>query len=112
MFRTLLLIMIGAGSIALTSCASTNAVPPPFPRPDWEKPGTTTNAPNAPIAPGVSAPDGVSENDPADPAAPDRPLAPGSLRSRRFDGRAVAEFALGFRGVPYRLGGADPSGFD
>ncbi len=27
-------------------------------------------------------------------------------------GRALAEFALGFRGVPYRLGGADPGGFD
>ena len=29
-----------------------------------------------------------------------------------FDGRKVAEFALGFRGVPYRLGGTDPEGFD
>jgi cell wall-associated NlpC family hydrolase len=27
-------------------------------------------------------------------------------------GRKVAEFALGFRGVPYRLGGTDPTGFD
>ena len=39
------------------------------------------------------------------------PVAP-DLLSRRFDGRAVAQFALGFRGVPYRLGGADPGGFD
>jgi cell wall-associated NlpC family hydrolase len=30
----------------------------------------------------------------------------------RYDGRALAEYALGFRGVPYRLGGADPAGFD
>jgi cell wall-associated NlpC family hydrolase len=30
----------------------------------------------------------------------------------RFDGRAIAEFAMGFRGVPYRLGGSDPTGFD
>jgi cell wall-associated NlpC family hydrolase len=104
--------MIGAGSFVLTGCASTNAVPHPFPRPDWEKPGSATNAPNAPITPGIPVGDGISENDPSDPAAPNGPLAPGSLRSRRFDGRALAEFALGFRGVPYRLGGADPSGFD
>ena len=32
--------------------------------------------------------------------------------AHRFDGRAIAQFALGFRGVPYRLGGADPGGFD
>ena len=38
---------------------------------------------------------------------------PDSLAGQRpIDGRAVAEFALGFRGVPYRLGGADPEGFD
>jgi cell wall-associated NlpC family hydrolase len=34
------------------------------------------------------------------------------LSSHRYNGRAVAEFALGFRGVPYRNGGADPAGFD
>jgi cell wall-associated NlpC family hydrolase len=34
------------------------------------------------------------------------------LSAHRYDGRAIAEFALGFRGVPYRLGGADPAGFD
>jgi peptidoglycan endopeptidase LytE len=34
------------------------------------------------------------------------------LLSHRFDGRAVAQFAMGFRGVPYRLGGSDPGGFD
>jgi cell wall-associated NlpC family hydrolase len=32
--------------------------------------------------------------------------------AKRFDGRAIAQFAMGFRGVPYRLGGADPGGFD
>jgi cell wall-associated NlpC family hydrolase len=34
------------------------------------------------------------------------------LTAHRFDGRAVAAFALGFRGVPYRPGGTDPNGFD
>jgi cell wall-associated NlpC family hydrolase len=44
-------------------------------------------------------------------SAPIAPIAP-DLTARRFDGRAIAQFALGFRGVPYRLGGADPGGFD
>jgi cell wall-associated NlpC family hydrolase len=43
--------------------------------------------------------------------APDAPVAP-DLLTHRFDGRAIAQFAMGFRGVPYRLGGADPGGFD
>jgi cell wall-associated NlpC family hydrolase len=57
---------------------------------------------------------------PGAPDAPDAPVAldaPGapvasSLTSHRYDGRAVAEYALAFRGVPYRFGGADPGGFD
>jgi cell wall-associated NlpC family hydrolase len=35
-----------------------------------------------------------------------------SLHADQLDGRALAQFAMGFRGVPYRLGGADPTGFD
>ena len=35
-----------------------------------------------------------------------------SAAGGRYDGRAIAEFALGFRGVPYRMGGSDPGGFD
>ena len=42
---------------------------------------------------------------------PDQPITP-DLRAERFDGRTLAQFALGFRGVPYRLGGTDPTGFD
>ena len=45
------------------------------------------------------------------PSHPLHLLAP-DLLAHRFDGRAIAQFALGFRGVPYRLGGADPGGFD
>ena len=59
--------------------------------------GATGAAPNAPS--------------PVAPIAPAAPIAP-DLRTHRFDGRAIAQFAMGFRGVPYRLGGADPGGFD
>jgi len=111
MFRTLLLIMIGAGLAALGGCATANGVPRPrpFPSPDWKNPGATADnsgAPDAPGAPGAPlAPD-------AAPLASDEPLAPVPPLSRRYDARAVAEYALGFRGVPYRLGGDDPTGFD
>jgi cell wall-associated NlpC family hydrolase len=74
-------------AIGSAACATSGAVPRPFP--------------GAPVA----------TNAPVAPAAPAAPVAP-DLTSRRFDGRAVAEFALGFRGVPYRPGGADPAGFD
>lgn len=97
-----------AGLVAASAmaCASAGAaVPRPFPSPDWKTPRSTPEAPRAPVpvAPGVTA--SAPDNATADNAA-------GSLTAHRYDGRAVAEFALGFRGVPYRLGGADPAGFD
>lgn len=92
-------------AIALTAaaCASSNAVPRPFP--------------GAPVA---SAPHRPAEPQPPEPPAPAAAtgLAPGTapapplLTSHRYDGRAVAEYALAFRGVPYRFGGSDPAGFD
>ena len=88
--------------LALTAagCASSGAVPRPFP--------------GAPVA---SAPRTPAPVAPPAPNAPAAPLAPrdaprDSLTAHRYDGRAVAEFALAFRGVPYRFGGADPAGFD
>ena len=95
---------------SLTSaCATTRAVPRPFPG------ATIVTRPAAPDAPTV-APDGTmvrTPNAPDAPIAPDAPSAPAApnLASRRFDGRAIAQFAMGFRGVPYRLGGSDPGGF-
>jgi cell wall-associated NlpC family hydrolase len=74
-----------------TACATTGAVPRPFP-------GATGAGATAGAAAGVETASNA-------PAARD-------LISPRFDGRAIAQFALGFRGVPYRLGGADPGGFD
>ena len=91
-------LIVGLISISAAACASSGAVPRPFPSPDWEAPKSTPEAPRAPV--------------PATPGRPGVAPAPPSLTSHRYDGRAVAEFALGFRGVPYRQGGADPAGFD
>ena len=99
--------MTGLISISAAACASSGAVPHPFPSPDWDTP--------------ASAPGGAPADKPrGTPEAPRAPASgkpgalptPPSLTSHRYDGRAVAEFALGFRGVPYRQGGADPAGFD
>ena len=84
-----------------SACATTGAVPRPFPGAVGAIGATgATGAGPAPNAPAPSA-----------PAAPNAPAAP-DLLAKRFDGRAIAQFAMGFRGVPYRLGGADPGGFD
>ena len=94
-------IFVALASFFATGCATSGGgVPRPFPgAPVASNPRTPTGI-GAPAAPGPDAPD--------QSVAPDAP----SLLARRFDGRAIAQFALGFRGVPYRLGGADPGGFD
>jgi cell wall-associated NlpC family hydrolase len=88
-----------------SACATSGAVPRPFP-------GATggSGATGAIGATGATGA-GTASNAPIAPIAPVAPIAP-DLLARRFDGRAIAQFALGFRGVPYRLGGADPGGFD
>jgi peptidoglycan DL-endopeptidase CwlO len=118
--------LLALGSAA---CASSGAVPRPFPggpvarkAPAPAPDGATAGKPDTPDASGSApadadalrrdgliAPD-ASASAPADGDAlrRDRPIAPNAPGL----GRAVAEFALGFRGVPYVLGGADPLGFD
>jgi cell wall-associated NlpC family hydrolase len=87
-------------ALTAAACASSNAVPRPFPgAPVARIPIPAPVAPNAPEAP-------ASATDSVPPFDPDR------LSGHRYDGRAVADFALAFRGVPYRIGGADPEGFD
>lgn len=82
-----------AMTLVLGGCASTGAVPRPFPVPGGASP---------PPATGSTAP-----ADPADPNIP-RPGVPvGST-----DGYSISSTALTFRGAPYRDGGADPAGFD
>jgi cell wall-associated NlpC family hydrolase len=77
--RLLLLVMLVA---AAAGCATSGAVPRPFPG-AGEPPSAPRDAEIAPQSP------------------------PGAL-----DPEAIVRTALGFRSVPYRDGGSDPSGFD
>ena len=83
-----LLACLAAASAALGGCATTGATPAPFPRP---APPAASN----PATPAVPT------------AVPGTPGAPGGDL-----GYVVTGTALALRGVPYRNGGADPSGFD
>ena len=98
-------IFVVLATLLSAACATSGGVPRPFPG------APVASAPARPGAPDASAPDGATAGKPIAPIAPIAPSAP-DLLARRFDGRAVAQFAMGFRGVPYRLGGADPAGFD
>jgi cell wall-associated NlpC family hydrolase len=75
------------------ACASTGAVPQPFPSP---RGGAPTARPPA-----------------TDPPPVTEPGRPGPLPTPLDRlGQQIASAALEFRGVPYRNGGADPAGFD
>jgi len=93
-------LIIAAAALSSAACATSGGVPRPFP-------GAPTVATGATGATGAVGATGAESA----PNAPVAPIAP-DLLTHRFDGRAIAQFALGFRGVPYRLGGADPGGFD
>ncbi len=86
MQRLGLLVAICALSAA---CASTGAVPQPFPRAGGSAPAGGARSPDPPVA------------------APAGPLTPAQALGHR-----IASAALEFRGVPYRNGGSDPAGFD
>ena len=89
-----LLAVVSAAAFA-TACASTGAVPQPFPSP--ARPSGVRPQPDPPAGPETS---GV------------RPHSSGGALLTPIDGYAIAGTALGLRGAPYRNGGADPSGFD
>ena len=78
------LLLAGLIATALTACASTGAVPRPFPLPGG--------------APSSGSPR-------------DRP-SPGIPGARTADGYSISTTALSLRGAPYRNGGIDPAGFD
>jgi len=107
---------LGVGALALASCsaacASTGAVPRPFPTPG----APTAHAAPAPVAPPpIALPEPVvAPPAPASPfpGAPAAPRASGHAERSGIDGYALVGTALSLRGIPYRNGGADPSGFD
>ena len=93
------LVMMTALVVTSAACATTQAVPRPFP-------GATRIA-TAPVAT-PPAPDVPAAPENSEVIPPVTPNLPGETPG----GRAVADFAMGFRGVPYRSGGTDPTGFD
>lgn len=90
---------LAAGLLALAACAgacaSTGAVPKPFPMPA-----------------GSSAPPAAAPSAPGQPAPSALPGVGGSRTRSGIDGYALAGTALSLRGAPYRNGGTDPNGFD
>jgi|KBSMisStandDraft_5_1062788.scaffolds.fasta_scaffold1129862_1 cell wall-associated NlpC family hydrolase len=86
------LLLVGFAVLA-TGCATTGAVPRPFP-----------GAQPAPVSPAPGVPDTSAVPPAGAELLPPAPMdTPGSM--------ALAT-ALGFQGVPYRSGGSTPSGFD
>jgi cell wall-associated NlpC family hydrolase len=83
----LIIITATAGAAA---CASSGAVPQPFPMPG-----------SSPAAAGVAPQPGDMPADGAEPGA-----------AGRFDGDTLRSTALALRGAPYRNGGTTPNGFD
>src|SRR5688572_27501018 len=94
-------------TLALTAgaCAAREGVPRPFP--------------GAPLPPSAAKP----AEGPVGSERPAEPAETGDRRPETADRRdevalpaagspAVVTTALGYRGVPYRFGGSDPSGFD
>ena len=87
-------------TLAAAGCASSGAVPKPFP-----------GAPTAAGQP-AAAPPRIAEASPAGDAG--EPIA-GVIVPPTFDvtpGTLALASALDLRGVPYRNGGSDPTGFD
>jgi cell wall-associated NlpC family hydrolase len=98
----LVLGVFGAG------CASTGAVPRPFPTPG-AKPSASRPDPGIPaVESAIPNPD--ARPDESHPEAFEGRLA---IPGMPIDGFSVAGAALQFRGTPYRLGGTEPEeGFD
>ncbi len=96
--------MMAVLAVSSAACATTGAVPRPFPGATTVATAGTTGTTPTPDTTAAAGED----------TAPDElipPVTP-NLPGQGFDGRVIAQLAMGFRGVPYRLGGTDPTGFD
>jgi hypothetical protein len=80
-------------SALATACASTGAVPRPFPTPGGGRPGSD---------PGTELPR----------PPPDHRRPPEGVDPRPVDSYVLTGTALSLRGAPYRNGGSTPAGFD
>ena len=91
-------VLVMCAVVAFSSaCATRGGVPRPFP-------GAPTAArPEVPVAGDTADAGGAVDTLPV-PSTPEQ-------RGDAY-GRAIAQYAMNFRGVPYRLGGSDPDGFD
>ena len=89
-----LLIVVLAASVS--ACAARGGRhDPPVPRP----------------FPGAALPPGAGPSEPVELEPPPSPVATAAIPSPAAVTSVIA-MALGYRGVPYRDGGSDPSGFD
>jgi cell wall-associated NlpC family hydrolase len=89
--------LVIAAAFLLGACASTGAVPRPFP-------GATLPPVTEPTVAG-----GTTSQPAGSTAEPGRANEPGVLSA---SAPAVVRTALALRGTPYRNGGSDPGGFD
>jgi hypothetical protein len=110
-------LLLAAAAVFTTACASTGAVPRPFPTPRVASAPPITETPVVPAGP--SAPEAAGPERAAEGggvAATDGlrgSARPGSCATcAPVDAYAVTGTALTLRGVPYRYGGTDPGGFD
>ena len=95
-------LVLVVATVLASACASTGAVPRPFPMP-----GSAATAPPETAAPPSSDP--APLNVPRLPGAP-APVLPPARRMSGVDGYAVTGTALALRGTPYRNGGVEPQG--
>ena len=94
------LILTLLGAVGTAACASSQAVPRPFPG--------AALPPTVPVTVGVPAPEPAAAEPPsAVPVPPSSPAPAAGLASS-----PLITAALALRGTPYRNGGIDPRGFD